>query len=108
MYIGRIRSKERDDDMAEQEKDILEEELGEEKSVEEQAPEEIGESQGESADAAEAEQDGGETSAEDNAGEAPRARIPRPGPKSGQLRSRQSRIRKRMPQRRRSRNLRIG
>ena len=73
MYIGRIRSKERDDDMAEQEKDILEEELGEEKSVEEQAPEEIGESQGESADAAEAEQDGGETSAEDNAGEAPAA-----------------------------------
>ncbi len=77
MYIGRIRSKERDDDMAEQEKDILEEELGEEKSVEEQAPEEIGESQGESADAAEAEQDGGETSAEDNAGEAPEGDDPK-------------------------------
>lgn len=77
MYIGRIRSKERDDDMAEQEKDILEEELGEEKSVEEQAPEEIGESQGESADAAEAEQDGGETSAEDNAGEAPEGEDPK-------------------------------
>ena len=59
MNIGRIRSKERDDDMAEQEKDILEEELGEEKSVEEQAPEETGESQGEPADTAEAEQDGG-------------------------------------------------
>ena len=58
MNIGRIRSKERDDDMAEQEKDILEEELGEEKSVEEQAPEETGESQGEPADTAEAEQDG--------------------------------------------------
>ena len=58
MNIGRIRSKERDDDMAEQEKDILEEELGEEKSVEEQAPEETGESQGEPADTAEAEQEG--------------------------------------------------
>ena len=77
MNIGRIRSKERDDDMAEQEKDILEEELGEEKSVEEQAPEETGESQGEPADTAEAEQDGGETPAEDNAGEAPAGEDPK-------------------------------
>ena len=77
MYIGRICSKERDDNMAEQEKDILEEELGEEKSVEEQAPEEIGESQGEPADAAEAEQDGGETPAEDSAGEAPEGEDPK-------------------------------
>lgn len=77
MNIGRIRSKERDDDMAEQEKDILEEELGEEKSVEEQAPEETEESQGEPADTAEAEQDGGETPAEDNAGEAPEGEDPK-------------------------------
>ena len=77
MNIGRIRSKERDDDMAEQEKDILEEELGEEKSVEEQAPEETGESQGEPADTAEAEQDGGETPAEDSAGQAPEGEDPK-------------------------------
>lgn len=54
--------------MADQEKDILEEEMEKEKFVEEQAPEEAGESQGDAAgeDAAETEQDGGETPAQDN------------------------------------------
>lgn len=57
--------------MADQEKDILEEEMEKEKPVEEQAPEEAGESQGDAAgeNAAETEQDGGETPAQDNAEE---------------------------------------